>query len=50
MLANMGVTVLGERTAHRHVVLHRDLGKKGKMEKSKNLMISIFCLWSLNNS
>ena len=46
----MGVTVLGERTAHRHVVLHRDLGKKGQMEKSKNLIISIFCLWSLNNS
>ena len=31
-------------------MLHRDLGKKGQMEKSKNLIISIFCLWSLNNS
>ena len=50
MLANMGVSVHDERTAHRHVVLHRDLGKKGQMEKSKNLIISIFCLWSLNNS
>ena len=46
----MGVSVQDERTAHRHVVLHRDLGKKGQMEKSKNLIISIFCLWSLNNS
>ena len=35
MLPNMGVSVQGERTAHRHVVLHRDLGKKGKLEKSK---------------
>ena len=46
----MGVSVQDERTAHRHVVLHRYLGKKEKMEKSKNFMISIFCLWILNNS
>ena len=50
MLSNVGASIQGERTAHRHVVLHRDLGKKEKIEKSKNLMISIFCLWILNNS
>ena len=31
-------------------MLHRDVGKKGQMEKSKNHMTSIFCLWVLNNS
>ena len=46
----MGASVQSERPAHRHVELHRDLGRKGVLGKSKNLMISIFCLWILNNS
>ena len=50
MLASTGVCVQGERTAHRHVELHRDLGRKGGLGKSKRLRISIFCLWILNNS
>ena len=46
----MGVSVQGERPAHRHVELHRDLGRKGGLEKSRHLMISFFGLWILNNS
>ena len=48
MLPNMGVRVQGERTAPRHVVLHRDLGKKGGLGKSKSLRISVCFLgvWS----
>ena len=46
----MGARVQGERTAHRRVELHRDLGKKGGLEKSKCLRISFFCFWILNNS
>ena len=46
----MGASVQGERPAHRHVELHRDLGRKGGLEKSRHLMISIFCPWILNNS
>ena len=38
----MGASVQGERTAHRHVELHRDLGRKGGLGKSKHLMISFF--------
>ena len=41
----MGACVQGERTAHRHVVLHRDLGRKGALGKSKRLMISV---WFVN--
>ena len=37
-----GCSVQGERTAHRHVVIPRDLGRKGGLEKSKRLMISIW--------
>ena len=32
MLPNMGVSVQSERTAHRHVVFHRDLRRKGRLE------------------
>ena len=46
----MGARVQGERTAHRRVELHRDLRRKGGLEKSKRLRISIFCFWILNNS
>ena len=46
----MGARVQGERTAHRRVELHRDLGRKRGLEKSKCLRISIFCFWILNNS
>ena len=46
----MSARVQGERTAHRHVELHRDLGRKGGLEKSKRLRISIFCLSILFNS
>ena len=46
----MGASVQGERPAHRHVELHRDLRRKGGLDKSRHLMISIFCLWILNNS
>ena len=46
----MGARVQGERTAHRRVELHRDLRRKGGLEKSKRLRISIFCLWILFNS
>ena len=45
MLSNMGASVQGERPAHRHVVLHRDLGRKGGLGKSKHLMISV---WFVN--
>ena len=45
MLPSMGVSVQGERTAHRCVLLHRDLGKKGGLEKSKHLRISV---WLVN--
>ena len=45
MLQNMGASVQGERRAHSHVVLHRDLGRKWGLEKSKHLMISI---WVVN--
>ena len=41
----MGARVQGERTAHRHEVLHRDLGRKGALGKSKRLMISV---WFVN--
>ena len=37
----MGARVQGERPAHRHVVLHGDLGREGGLEKSKRLMISV---------
>ena len=46
----MGASVQSERPAHRHVELHRDLGRKGGLEESRHLRISIFCLWILNNS
>ena len=48
MLPNVGARVQGERTAHRHVELHRDLGRKGGLEKSKSLRISVCFLgmWS----
>jgi len=35
------MSVQGERTAHRHVELHRDLGKKGGLEKSKSQDFSL---------
>ena len=38
----MGVSVWGERPAHRHMVLHRDLGRKGGLGKSIFIMISIW--------
>ena len=41
MLPHMGTRVQGERTAHRHLVLHRDLGRKGGLKKCKHLMISV---------
>ena len=41
MLPNMGVRVQGERPAHRHMMLHGDLGREGGLEKSKRLMISV---------
>jgi len=34
MLPNMGASVQGERTAHRHAVLHRDLGGKEGWRKA----------------
>ena len=40
-----GCECSGERTAHRCVLLHRDLGKKGGLEKSKHLRISV---WFVN--
>ena len=45
MLSNMGARVQGEKPAHRHVELHRDLGRKGGLGKSKHLMISV---WFVN--
>ena len=42
MLPIMGVSVWGERPAHRHMVLHRDLGRKGGLGKSIFIMISIW--------
>ena len=45
MLSNMGASVQGERPAHRHLVLHRDLGRKGGLGKSKHLMVSV---WFVN--
>ena len=45
MLLNLGVNVQGERTAHRRVELHRDLGRKGGLGKSKRLMISVWFLF-----
>ena len=45
MLPNVGARVQGERTAHRCVELHRDLGRKGGLGKSKRLRISI---WVIN--
>ena len=38
----MGVSVQGERTAHGRVELHRDLGRKGGLEKGKRLMVSVW--------
>ena len=38
----MGASIQGERTAHRRMELHRDLGRKGGLGKSKHLMISFF--------
>ena len=38
----MGARVQSERPAHRRVELHRDLGRKGGLGKSKRLMISFF--------
>ena len=46
----MGARVQSERPAHRRVELHRDLGRKGGLGKSRHLRISIFCLWILTNS
>ena len=49
----MDVIIQGKRNTHRHVVPHRDLGRKGKLEKSKQAssdFIFFFCLWVLNNS
>ena len=40
-----GCGVQGERTAHRHVVLHWDLGRKGRLEKRKCFMSSV---WFVN--
>ena len=45
MLLNLGGNVQGERTAHRRVELHRDLGRKGGPGKSKRLMISVWFLF-----
>ena len=45
MLPNVGASVQGERPAHRCVELHRDLGRKGGLGKSKRLRISI---WVIN--
>ena len=41
-LPSLGASVWGERTAHRHGVLHRDLGRKGGLGKSKCLRISVW--------
>ena len=41
MPPNVGASVHGERPAHRCVVLHRALGKKGGLGKSKHLRISV---------
>ena len=46
MLPSMGAHVQGERPAHRHVVLHGDLGREGGLEKSKHRMIS-GCFWGV---
>ena len=45
MLPNVRACVQGERTAHRHVELHRDLGRKWGLGKSKCLRISV---WVIN--
>jgi len=42
MLSSLDVRVQGERAAHRHVVLHRDLGRKRGLEKKKHFIISIW--------
>ena len=42
MLANMGARVQGERPAHRHAELHRDVGRKGGSEESISIMISVW--------
>ena len=41
-LANMGVSVQGERPAHRHAELHRDVGRKGGSEESVSIIISVW--------
>ena len=41
MLPSLGVRVQGERAAHGHVELHRDLGRKGGLGKIKSLRISV---------
>jgi len=42
MFSSLGVRGQGERAAHGHVVLHRDLGRKGGLEKKKHFIISIW--------
>ena len=42
MLPSLGASVWGERPAHRHVEIHRDLGRKGGLGKSVFIMISIW--------
>ena len=38
----MGASVQGERPAHRHAELHRDVGRKGGSEESVSIMISVW--------
>ena len=38
----MGVSVQGERPAHRHAELHRDVGRKGGSEESVSIIISVW--------
>ena len=44
MLPSMGARVQGERPAHRHAELRRDLGRKG-VGKSKRLMVSVWVVY-----
>ena len=48
----MGARVQGERTAHRHMLIHRDLGRKGELGESKRLRISVrfVNIWAQNRS
>ena len=38
----MGASVQGERTTHRRMELHRDVGRKGGSEESVSIMISVW--------